>query len=153
MNNRTVCKVMNPTDVATCQILKRKTPLRVIHKLYLDNVTVDDNDITNSQEVRMTENEDSVPVKEQLEAIAEKGVTLQQNSLAAHEFEKLIKLIYRNRDLCATSMHDLVGTDVEMMHIDTGDAKTVRKRAYRQSAKMQRVMQKQIDEMLAAKII
>jgi len=39
------------------------------------------------------------------------------------------------------------------MHIDTGDAKPVRKRAYRQSPEMQRVMQKQIDEMLAAKII
>jgi len=50
-------------------------------------------------------------------------------------------------------MHDLVGTDVETMHIDTGDAKPVRKRAYRQSPEMQRIMQKQIDEMLAANII
>ena len=124
-----------------------------IHKLYLDNVTVIDDNITNSQEARMTENGDSIPVKEQLEAIAEKGITLQQNSLANHEFEKMVKLIYRNGDLFATSMHDLVGTDVEMMHIDTGDAKPVRKRAYRQSPEMQRVMQKQIDEMLAAKII
>jgi len=121
--------------------LKRKTPLGVIHKLYLDNVTVIDDDITNSQNVRMAENKDSIQVKDQLEAIAEKGVTLQQNSLATHEFEKLIKLIYRNRDLFATSMHDLVGTDVEMMHIDTGDAKPIRKRAYRQSPEMQRVMQ------------
>jgi len=49
-------------------------------------------------------------------------------------------------------MHDLVGTKVETMHIVTGDAKPVRKRAYRQSPEMQRVMEKLIDEMLAAKI-
>jgi len=101
----------------------------------------------------MSENEDSIPLKDQLEAIAEKGVKLQQNSLTTHDFEKLIKFIYHNRDLFATSMQDLVGTDVEMMHIDTGDAKPIRKRAYRQSPEMQRVMQKQIDEMLVAKII
>ena len=78
---------------------------------------------------------------------------MQQNSLTLDEFHSLTELIYRNKDLFATSMHDLVGTDVETMHIDTGDAKPVRKRAYRQSPEMQRIMQKQIDEMLAAKII
>jgi len=48
-------------------------------------------------------------------------------------------------------MHDLVGTKVELMHIDTGDAKPVRQRPYRQSVDVQRQMGTLIDEMLSAK--
>jgi len=95
----------------------------------------------------------SIPLVKQLELITEKGITLQQGSLTPDEFQKLVNLIFLNLDLFATSMHDLVGTDVEKMHIDTGDARPVRRRAYRQSPEMQRVMEKQIDEMLSAKII
>ena len=50
-------------------------------------------------------------------------------------------------------MHDLVGTKFELMHIDTGDAKLVRQRPYRQSAEMQRQMGLLIDEMLLANVI
>jgi len=45
-----------------------------------------------------------------------------------------VDLLFQNKDLFATSMHDLVGTTVEMMHIDTDDAKAVRKRPFRQSS-------------------
>jgi len=40
-----------------------------------------------------------------------------------------------------------------MLHIDTGNAKPVRKRAYRQSPETQRAMEKLIDEMLWENII
>jgi len=50
-------------------------------------------------------------------------------------------------------MHDLVGTKVELMHVDTGDAKRVRQRPYRQSVEMRRQMGLLIDEMLSANII
>jgi len=50
-------------------------------------------------------------------------------------------------------MSDLVGTDVVKIHIDTGDAQPVRKRAYRQTPKMMNVMEKQVQEMVAAGII
>jgi len=105
---------------------------------------VDAKDVENASEIAHTQ---------QIEILAEKGVTLQQHSLKTDEFHKLVDLIFRNKDLFAIRMHDLVGTKVETMHIDTGDAKPVRKRAYRQSPKMQRVMEKLTDEMLAAKII
>ena len=43
--NRTVCKIMNPTNVA--KFLKRKTPLGVIRNLAVDSMTViDDVDST-----------------------------------------------------------------------------------------------------------
>jgi len=50
-------------------------------------------------------------------------------------------------------MHDLVGSKVQLLHIDTGQAKPVRKRPYRQSPEMQRAMDRIIDEMLAANIL
>jgi len=68
MNNCTVCKVMNPTNVA--RFPKRKTPLGVIHKLHLDSVTVIDDDTTNSKETLRSENEDVVSFNEQLKSIA-----------------------------------------------------------------------------------
>jgi len=150
-HNRTVCKVMNPTNVA--RFLKRRTPLGVIQKLFLDSVTVIGDDILSPSVKKDCEMDSSIPLVKQLELITEKGITLQQGSLTPDEFQKLVNLIFLNLDLFVTSMHDLVGTDVEKMHIDTGDARPVRRRAYRQSPEMQRVMEKQIDEMLSAKII
>ena len=71
---------------------------------------VDAKDVENASEIAHTQ---------QIEILAEKGVTLQQHSLKTDEFHKLVDLIFRNKDLFATSMHDLVGTKVETMHIDT----------------------------------
>ena len=151
VNNRTVCKVMNPTNVA--RFLRRKTPLGVIHNLLIDSVTVVDDTTSTSDIQADVESNDNITHAQKLESLVEKGITLQQNSLTTEEFHKLVDLIFRNKDLFATSMHDLVGTKVEVMHIDKGDAKPVRKRPYRQSPEIQRAMNKLIDEMLSAKII
>ena len=50
-------------------------------------------------------------------------------------------------------MHDLVGTDIVKMEIDTGNARPVRKRPYRQSPEMQREMERQVQEMVSAGIV
>jgi len=50
-------------------------------------------------------------------------------------------------------MHDLVGTDVIRMAIDTGDAQPVRKRAYRQTPQMMREMERQVQKMVASGIV
>jgi len=140
VNNCTVCKIMNLTNVA--RFPKRKTPLGVIQKLFIDSVTVVDNTKPILVDTKDVENASEITHTHKLEILAEKGVTLQQHSLKTDEFHKLVNLIFRNKDLFATSMHDLVGTKVKTMHIDTGDAKPVRKRAYRQSPEMQHVMEK-----------
>ena len=57
------------------------------------------------------------------------------------------------RDLFATGMKDLEGTDIVKHEIDTGNARPIRKRSYRQSPLMMREMEKQVDEMLEAGII
>ena len=65
----------------------------------------------------------------------------------------LMMNLHTLRDLFATSMHDLVGTDVIRMDIDTGDAQPVRKRAYRQTPQMMREMERQVQEMVASGIV
>ena len=151
VNNRTVCKIMNPTDVA--RFLRRKTPLGVIQNLEIDNVTVITDSNSSTDEKSETANDIETNFTEKLQQLKEKGIILEPHPLTMEEFHKLVDLLFQNKDLFATSMHDLVGTKVEMMHIDTGDAKPVRKRPYRQSSQMQREMELLIDEMLAAKII
>ena len=49
---------------------------------------------------------------EQIQAVQEKGMILAQNELSEIQFKKLVNLLYRNLDLFATGMRDLVGTDV-----------------------------------------
>ena len=78
---------------------------------------------------------------------------MQQNSLSLVEYYDLIDLLFKNRDLFATGMHDLVGTDVVEMEIDTEDAQSVRERAYRQSPQMMREMERQVQEMVEAGIV
>jgi len=63
---------------------------------------------------------------------------LEQNDLPKGQHETLVNLIFSNIDPFATDMHDLVGTDVVKMEIDTGNARPVRKIPYRQSPEMQR---------------
>ena len=152
INNRTVCKVMNPTGVA--RFLRRKTPLGIIRNLEIDSVTVVNDSNTNSHSRQATDSfNDKITMDDKLQQLAKKGISLQQDSLTTNEFHQLTDLLFQNIDLFATSMHDLVGTKIETMHIDTGDAKPVRQRPYRQTPEVQRQMELLIDEMLTSNII
>jgi len=145
--NRTVCKVLNPTNAGV--FLKRRTVLASIQKISIDSVTVVDDNWNNTQD-----NIDKfVSLEGQLESISQKGIKLEKNSLKDEEYRQLVGLIYQNVDLFATGMKDLEGTDIVRHEIDTGNARPIRKRTYRQSPLMMREMEKQVDEMLEAGII
>jgi len=88
-----------------------------------------------------------------LKSISQKGIKLEKNSLKDDEYRQLVGLIYQNVDLFATGMKDLEGTDIVKHEIDTGNARPIRKRTYRQSPQMMREMEQQVDEMLKAGII
>ena len=145
--NRTVCKVLNPTNAGV--FLKRRTVLASIQKISIDSVTVVDDKWSDIQD----NNEKSVSLEGQLKSISQKGIKLEKNSLKDEEYRQLVGLIYQNVDLFATGMKDLVGTDIVRHEIDTGDARPIRKRTYRQSPQMMREMEKQVDEMLEAGIL
>ena len=131
---------------------EKKTPLGIIQKLAIDSVTVinkTDADTTSADEIQ---NDNDISYTQKLQRLADKQIVLQQHSMTTEEFHQLVDLIFKNIDLFATSMHDLVGSDVELMHIDTGDAGPVRKRPYRQSAELQKATDSLINEMLEANI-
>jgi len=146
--NRTVCKLLNPTESHV--FLKRRTVLASIQEISIDSVNVIDDKVLPTP---TSGKKPDVPFTEQLEVIRSKGINLEQNSLNEEEFRRLVNLIYHNTDLFATGMRDLVGTDVVSHDIDTGDAKPVRKRAYRQSPHMMRELEKQVLEMEEAGIV
>jgi len=76
-----------------------------------------------------------------------------KNGLTNEQYAKLIALLYKNQDLFATGMTDLVGTDVLYHSVDTGNADTVRKRAYRQSPEMMKEIKRQVGERVKAGIV
>jgi len=125
--NRTVCKVLNPTNAGV--FLKRRTVIASIQKISIDSVTVVDDNWNDIQD----NTEKSVSLEGQLESFSQKGIKLEKSSLTDDEYRQLVGLIYQNVDLFATGMKDLVGTDIVKHEIDTGDARPIRKRTYRQS--------------------
>jgi len=76
-----------------------------------------------------------------------------KDGLTSEQYTKLTTLLYKNQDLFAAGMTDLVGTDVLYHTIDTGDADSVRKRPYRQSPEMMKEMKRPVEEMAKAGII
>ena len=148
--NRTIRKILKPTDSHIC--LRRRTTIGVIEKISIDSINVI-NDPNPEIETDRLQPESTYTLAEQLEVIKSKGIVLEQNDLPREQYETLINLIFTNIDLFATGMHDLVGTDIVKMEIDTGNARPVRKRPYRQSPEMQREMERQVQEMVSAGIV
>jgi len=96
---------------------------------------------------------ETVTLDEQLKVIEQRGITLLEDGLTSEQYTKLITLLYKNQDLFAIGMTDLVGTDVLYHTIDTGDAEPVRKRPNRQSPEMMKEMKKQVEEIVKAGIV
>jgi len=70
VRNRTVCKIMNPTNVA--KFIKRRTPLGVIRKLPIDSMTVID-DVNSVLKLPLHPNkDDDVAYARKLEILTEK---------------------------------------------------------------------------------
>lgn len=74
-------------------------------------------------------------------------------SLHPTEKVQLKRLLDEYSDIMAASIHELGRTDLVEHTIDTGDSKPVRQRPYRNSPKEREEIQKQVNEMLQAKVI
>ena len=86
----------------------------------------------------------------------DKGLELAQNALTDTHFRKLTTLISQNIDLFATTVSDLVGTNLPKMHIDTENAKPVRTLNYRhirQTPAAHKEMERQVKSVFDAGII
>ena len=72
VRNRTVCKIMNPTNVA--KFIKRKTPLGVIRKLAVDSMTVIDDVESTLEPPQHPNTDDNITYARKLEVLIEKAL-------------------------------------------------------------------------------
>ena len=100
--NTTVCKLLNPTNAPI--FLKRHSTIAVINKISIESINVIDDSVLQIDNSEPT----SIPLEEQLKAIMDKRIKLDQNKLSDEQFTKLANLLYQNLDLFAVGMKDLV---------------------------------------------
>ena len=78
---------------------------------------------------------------------------LQQSSLSDSEKDLLASFLAKHRAVFATDLHELGEAKTLPHHIDTGDARPIRQRFYRQSPHVNAEMNRQMEEMLSSGII
>lgn len=136
-----VCRAMNTTE----KPIKLKAGVAVGA---LTAVTVPQQDMS-----QRTHNEQLPTVSEMQETLQKLDISLKDTALLGQDFDNLVALLYRNRDLIATSVAELPGCDVLMHRIDTGNHPPIRKRAYRQSPLDRAEIARQVKEMQDAGIV
>lgn len=145
--NKTVCKVMNPTNATVrlnrSEIVAKISPLT-------DQILCELSEPNEKSEVSI---DDDVPIETCKEVLTKRNIKIGGTNLTEDQQHKLIRLLYKNSDLFANSLSELPGTDLVKHNIDTGDSKPVRLRAYRQTPQVKREMQRQVDDMLKSGII
>ena len=86
-------------------------------------------------------------------SLDELGIKIENENLTPEQRETLKKLLERNSDVFALSLHDLPGTNLVKYEIDTGFEKPIRQRPYRPSPRAREEMGRQIQELLDADFI
>ncbi len=143
----TICRVLNPTPFEVnlpinCPVAKCSRFTEIFALTTAINATP----------ASCTE-PDRPSEPDMLQAIKDKGIAQDFATVDPSHRSELIKLLYDNRDLFATSLKDLPGCNYASFSIDTGSAPPVRSRFYRHSPKARDVIQKEIQDMLEADII
>ena len=138
------CRVLNPTDRA----IKLRANTAVAS---LFPATV--HDVKPTSAVATTTFTTTLSHDQMKAILEEKGMLFTDTAVTGEDFEKLIKLLFEYKDLIASSMTDLPGTDVAEFYIDTGDAQPIRKKGFRLSRPDQLEISRQIKELEAANII
>jgi hypothetical protein len=114
------CRVLNPTDktvkLKAGTVIGKLSPVHVYPMVA--TVSERPTDIT-------------VSIEDMRKALEAKKLSLDGVVLKGGDLDNLIRLLYNNIDLFATSFADLPGCDVLLHRIDTGDSPPVHKRAYR----------------------
>jgi hypothetical protein len=110
-------------------------------------------DVESAQQTTPPSNNKLPPHAVMLAELQRMGVSFQQTSLAADDFERLVALIYRNKDLVALSLKDVPKARLPSLKIDTGTHLPVRAKGFRQPLKHQKEIERQVAELLEAKII
>ena len=141
-NVRLPCRVLNLTDRPIT--LKRRAPVGILAPV----TTSSKKDI-----IRTTKKVSTVSMADMKKALDDKKISYAETALQGEDLNKLIKLLYDNIDLFATSLADIPGIDVMLHKIDTGNSPPMNKRSYRHSPADRVEIAKQTEEMARAGII
>ena len=145
--NLTFCRLLNPNNVPKFikkhEIVASMSPIQIINNGVAQTCQNDSINIIGS----------STPLKDMEKVLTELGLTVQRSHLTNDQYESLCSLLYSNKDIFAKDITQLPGTDLVKHHIDTGEAKPVRSRPYRNSFTARQEIARQIKEMAANDII
>jgi len=149
-----VCRILNPTNAQI--FLRAHTAVATIEP-------VDPNDPANRRLLARTPTKTvfvnsltSAPNLSHEKRLAELkvlGLPLEKDKLTEAEYKSLIKLLHDNKDLFATSLKDLPGTDIVMHKIDTTTEVPIRQRQFRHPPHLEAEIDKQCKMLLDAGII
>ena len=138
-----LCRVLNPTNrmvkLRAGTIIGKLSPVREVH-----------------QSVAAVKCEDTLQqlsIAEMCEALKAKKLILDDITVTGEDYDNLIRLLYKNIDLFATSLAELPGCDVLLYRIDTGDSPPIHRRSYRHTPADREEIARQTRELLDAGII
>ena len=136
--------MLNPTNAPA--LLTKNTALATLCPIADDSVF--------SYDKKQTETKSpSVDHDCQLKTLTDLGLTIDASDYTKAQKEKLISLLYNNRDLFTSNIFQLPGTDFVKHHIDTGNATPIRQRSYRHRPEARKELDRQVDRLLEADII
>ena len=131
------CRVLNPT--AGTIRLPRRTPVAM--------ATLAEAVQKVEEKPPPLEREPLPSIEEMKKILTELGISFEGTAATGKDLDNLILLLYRNRDIMATSLKDLPGCKLAYHYIDTGGHAPVRTRPYRYPPFQQREIDRQVKEL------
>jgi hypothetical protein len=138
-----VCCALNPTD----------RPIRISKRSPVG--TIAPVSVIKPAEIPPPPIQGELPTIDQMRNILEKEkkLSFQDTAVTGHEFDQLITLLYRNRDLFATSLAELSRANVPPFTLDVQGAAPYRARPIRYTPQQKAEIERQVQEMYQADII
>ena len=142
-NGRMICCAVNPTD----------RPIRINKRSPI--ATISPVSVMQPTELPPPPLEGALPPISEMKRILqeEKKLSFKDTALKGLEFDNLVELLFRNRDLFATSLADLTTANVPPIKIDIQGATPHRARPIRYTPEQKREIDRQVQEMLQANVI
>lgn len=144
--------LVNPAKVMTCRAMNTTDkPIKLNPYAPVGVLT----EVTIPEQIKskQTDIEQLPTIAEMRQTLEKLDISVKDTAVTGQDFENLIKLLYRNKDLIATDLNDLPGTDVLMHKIDTGSHPPIKKRSYRHAPADREEIARQVNEMYKANII
>lgn len=148
VNSMVPCNFLNVTSAPI--VIYRKTPIAVA-------TVIDDSyalhEYQPKRELYLNSISTELEYQQQLDTLVKLGVKLNFDKWTFEQRRDIVQLLFRNRDLFATSLKDLKGTTLLEFELDAQNHPPIRRRPFRMSEQARQESERQIKEMREANII